>query len=291
MKYVKCGAGVCSLRTAEGCRDTDVVIPDSVFLKGKVVEIDNYAFRNETQINSVAVPEGIVSIGDGAFENCTNLETILLPQTLKSIGRNAFLHCEKLRSVLLPAGLTSIADASFACCYSLEAIDLRCVRSIGKYAFAKCDSLRNITISDSLEKIYAHSFQDTGYAKNRTQWTGGLLSVGKWVIGCNGLSDEYTIPRSTVGIAADVFHEEQHVKRTRNPEYDYLMEQFETALVCPQAPLPDFSGVPEHFEEIVPVKLFYEGTSEEWNKIVKLPGEKRIPAVVTTLNGTIHTSF
>ena len=70
IKYTRRGAGVCSLRSADGCRDTDVIVPEQVLFKGRVIEIDNYAFRNNTQIKSVVIPEGVVSIGDNAFENC-----------------------------------------------------------------------------------------------------------------------------------------------------------------------------------------------------------------------------
>ena len=53
--------------------------------------------------------------------------------------------------------------------------------------------------------------------------------------------------------------------------------------------MPDFSNVPEYFEEIVPVKIRYEGTIEEWNKVIKLIGEKRILAEVSAVDGTVRT--
>lgn len=69
----------------------------------------------------------------------------------------------------------------------------------------------------------------------------------------------------------------------------YLEEQFQMAMICPQVPMPDFSNVPEYFEEIVPVKIRYEGTIEEWNKVIKLIGEKRILAEVSAVDGTVRT--
>ena len=195
MEYTLRGAGVCSLNSAEGCRDTDIIIPEQVLFKGRVIEIDNYAFHNKNQMKSVVIPEGVVSIGDNAFENCKNLEHILLPQSLKSIGRGAFMHCEKLKSILLPPTVTAIAAETFACCYCLERIDLSNIHTVGKYAFAKCDSLKDIEIGAELEEIYASSFQDSGYCMHHGNWKNGLLYLGKWVIGCQGAIDECILKR------------------------------------------------------------------------------------------------
>ena len=289
MEYTRRGAGVCSLRSADGCKDTDVIIPEQILSKGKVIEIDSYAFRNNTQIKSAVIPEGVVSIGDNVFENCKNLERVVLPQSLRSIGRGAFIHCEKMKSIVFPSTITAIAAETFACCYSLESVDLSHIRSIGKYAFAQCDFLRDITISDDVEEIDTTSFWDTGYYKHHKNWKDSLLYLGKWIVGCNGSIGEYVIKSGTVGIATDTFANESHIKRTKNPMFDYLQEQFQIAMVCPQVPMPDFSDVPEYFEEIVPAKIRYEGASEEWSKVIKLRGEKQIPALVTTEDGAIET--
>ena len=291
MEYTKRGADVCSLRSVGGCRDTDVIIPERVWLKGQVTEIDNFAFRNNRQLKSVVIPEGVVSIGDYAFSGCTGLERVVLPQSLKTIGRGAFMNCDGLTDILLPPSVTAIDHETFACCHSLRRMDLRHVRSFGMGAFAKCEMLTDIAISDETDHIHATTFRDSGYANTHSNWQGGLLYLGKTVIGCNGSLDEYVIRRDTVGIAADVFFEDQHVKRTKNPTYAYLEEEFQMALECPQMPLPDLSGVPEYLEEIVPVKIRFEGTSEEWRKINRRQGEKRISALVITEDGTIQTGF
>jgi len=289
MGYTRRGAGVCSLRSVDGCRDADIIIPEQVLFKGRVIEIDNYAFRNNFQIKSVVIPEGVVSIGDYAFENCKNLEIVVLPQSLKTIGRGTFMHCDNLKSIVLPSTVTSLSVEIFACCYSLESIDLSNILTIGKYAFAECESLMDITVDDSIAEIDASSFLDSGYFKHHANWKDGLLYLGKWIVGCNGSTCEYVIRSGTVGIALDVFANEWHIKRTKNPEYDDVLDWFNAALECPNMMLPDLSHTPEYFEEIIPAKIRYEGTTSEWNEIVKLRGEKRIPAFITTDDGTIET--
>lgn len=287
LKYTRRGAGMCSLRSMDGCRDTEVIIPEEVWFKGKVVEIDSYAFRDCSQIKRIVIPEGVTEIGDYAFENCQNLESVILPRGLKTIGRGAFSHCGKLKNIELPLTVTVIADGTFAHCYSLTDIDLPHVRAIGEHAFAACDSLSNIVIGNGVEEIDATSFLDSGLYKHRGNWKGGLLYVGKWVVGCNGIGAGYTIEKDTAGIASNVFVNEWHVKRTANPMYAYLEEQYQIAMVCPQVPIPDLSDVPEFLEEIIPVRIQFEGTVADWQGIVKLHGEKKIPASVTADDGTV----
>lgn len=285
MKYTRRGAGICSLRSVEGGRDAEVIIPAKVLLKGSVTEIDNYAFRNSSHVQGVVIPEGVVAIGEFAFEDCKNLEYIVLPQSLQTIGRGAFMHCEKLKSIVLPKAISSISDEAFACCYSLERIDLTHVQAIGKYAFAECDSLKDIRTGECIKEIDASSFRGSGYYKHHANWKNGLLYLGKWVIGCNGSAEEYTVKRDTVGIVSDVFDNEWHIKRTRNPEYDDALHWFHAALECPNMMLPDLSHIPEYFEEILPAKIKYEGTAADWGRIIKLRGVKRIPVLVRCEDG------
>ena len=71
--------------------------------------------------------------------------------------------------------------------------------------------------------------------------------------------------------------------------YDDVLDWFNAALECPNMMLPDLSHTPEYFEEIIPAKIRYEGTTAEWNRIFKLRGEKRIPALVICEDRTIET--
>ena len=71
--------------------------------------------------------------------------------------------------------------------------------------------------------------------------------------------------------------------------YDDVLDWFNAALECPNMMLPDLSHTPEYFEEIIPAKIRYAGTTAEWNRIVKLRGEKRIPVFVTTDDEPIET--
>jgi len=71
--------------------------------------------------------------------------------------------------------------------------------------------------------------------------------------------------------------------------FDYLKEQEQVAIVCPQVPWPDYTVVPEYLEELIPAKIRFDGTSAEWHDIIKLKGEKKIPSTVTTNDEILET--
>ncbi|HAQ63345.1 MAG TPA: hypothetical protein DCR23_02675, partial [Ruminococcaceae bacterium] len=84
-----------------------------------IIGIDNYSFRNNTQITKVTVSDGIKTIGYGTFLNCTGLQEVVLPDTATSIGTYAFKGCTGLTSVTIPSSVKSINANSFADCNNL----------------------------------------------------------------------------------------------------------------------------------------------------------------------------
>ena len=102
---------------------SNIVIPDSYTVGGvtyPVTSIGNDTFRNNTDIQSVTLPDTITSIGENAFESCSNLTTINLPEGLTEIGENAFHYCSRLTDIVLPDTLTTIGDRAFYNCYSIS---------------------------------------------------------------------------------------------------------------------------------------------------------------------------
>ena len=55
----------------------------------------------------------------------------------------------------------------------------------------------------------------------------------------------------------------------------------------PNASLPE--PQPQYFEEVIPIQIRYDGTKEQWDRILKPKGKKRAIAIITTLDGTIDT--
>ena len=73
----------------------DVVIPTSVEVNGQnypVTAVGENAFKGNTALTSVSIPDGVVKIGAGAFEGCSNLMTIVIGADVANIGDKAFAN-------------------------------------------------------------------------------------------------------------------------------------------------------------------------------------------------------
>ncbi len=105
------------------CSDTDIVIP-STYNDGEngihnVTGILNNAFYQNTNIESVRIPEGVTTIGTNAFNGCTNLKSVVIPEGVTTIGDNTFGFCTNLTSIVIPESVTSINYRAFQNCTSL----------------------------------------------------------------------------------------------------------------------------------------------------------------------------
>ncbi len=109
--------------TAYNGKDTEVIIPRTINGKS-VVLVDNAAFKNNTTVIAVHLPDSVYGINEEAFYQCTALESIRLPDNFGFIGARAFYGCEKLRDITLPRGLYSIGTDAFTKCTSSTAFSV-----------------------------------------------------------------------------------------------------------------------------------------------------------------------
>ena len=291
LKYAKRGKDTCALARGTDCTDAVVLIPESSLFHGRVIEIEDYAFRGNSCVESVVIPEGIVAIGEGAFEDCKKLKTVSLPRSLRRIGRHAFRRCPSLCSVDIPDGVEEIESEAFRGCDSLSRVNMAHVRRICGGAFDSCRALSEITTPELLEGVVASAFRDCGLTRSGASCEGGLYYLGDWVIGCVGGLETYTISAHTKGIASGTFADEFHHISHVNEAYTAMEYEFLAALECPNMPLPDILSVPQYLDEIIPVSLNYQGTVEEWHRIQKPAHSVQIPATVTAIDGEITTTL
>lgn len=88
--------------------DSRITIPSSI--KGhQIVEIAEKAFKDNSKLLTVSLPNSIKRIGKWAFYGCTRLYEINLPSSLESIG-NACFFGAALTEIILP---TSLKEAGF----------------------------------------------------------------------------------------------------------------------------------------------------------------------------------
>ena len=104
----------------------EIYIPSYASIGGieyKVTSVDDSAFRGNTDITAVYIPEGISSIGSRAFSGCSALVTVVLPATVTDIGSEAFSGCSRLKTVYLGAGLSTIGEGAFSDCPLLGTVN------------------------------------------------------------------------------------------------------------------------------------------------------------------------
>ena len=136
-----------------------------------VTVIGNNAFRGNTTVKAVYLPDSVTSIQTYAFYQCSNLsvchlggnvasignyafaytaiKTMTLPDTLTSLGSYAFYFDKALESIVIPGSLKNIRNCTFWNTGLQEIVLSEGVESIGKGAFAFC-SFKSLHIPTSL---------------------------------------------------------------------------------------------------------------------------------------------
>ncbi len=131
----------------------------------RVIRVAESAFKGNTIIESITLPNSIQTIDAHAFEGCTSLKTITIPDSVTVISAYTFADCTALTSVLLNKNLTSIGEYAFKGCTALTDISIKAagakLATIGSYAFANCTALKSFNISEYasvLETVGDHAF-------------------------------------------------------------------------------------------------------------------------------------
>lgn len=97
------------------CTDSVLRIPP-VYKKVLVTGIGDRAFKNNTKIHTVIMPDTIRYIGEESFyqgSGTKNLSTVIFSKCLKYIGPRAFCSQRKLTDIILPEGLEEIEGYAF----------------------------------------------------------------------------------------------------------------------------------------------------------------------------------
>ena len=148
-----------------GCTESlsgDVVIPSEI--NGvAVTAIDDEAFKENTRITSVYIPDSVTFIGEYAFYKCSELVSARLSEGLTEADLDSFAQCVKLTEVNLPKSLHIIGNGMFQQCESLSEITIPyTVEKIGFSAFERCTSLKQIEIPSSVTYLDSFAFSYSG---------------------------------------------------------------------------------------------------------------------------------
>ena len=175
-----------------------------------VVGIGSSAFKGNTNLRFLHLPETLISIGYEAFRDCINLGTIDFPESLIEIDRYAFCGCNSLTSIKLPSNLQTLGWCAFRYCANLQSVWIPKTISDGDYdsfdsthyhgpfdgcgklksvtfadgitnipagLFAGCTGIESIEIPDTVTKILSAAFADSSIRSVKIG--GGLTSIGR----------------------------------------------------------------------------------------------------------------
>ena len=140
---------------------TEADIPSVVEFEGNqylVTKINDMVFLDNTNLESVALPESLTTLGIRAFGGCKSLKTIKIPSKVTAIPDRCFVYCSSLESVTIPEGVTTIGSYAFQSC-KLNALTLpESLETIGSYAFSFCD-LTDLVIPEGVQTIDNYAFE------------------------------------------------------------------------------------------------------------------------------------
>ncbi|MBQ5602679.1 MAG: leucine-rich repeat protein [Clostridia bacterium] len=167
--YMPNGNGTCFVSGGD-CTDEHIMIPDYSPSGDKVTSIEQYAFRGNSKVKSVRIPETVTFIGEAAFRDCIKLESVNLPSKITVINPYTFSGCKRLKEIKIPAGVKKIGERAFENCISCTNIVIPVsVQEIGIRAFknfSDCEGTitfeRNVMWT--LYDLYGNRYVGLGYA-------------------------------------------------------------------------------------------------------------------------------
>jgi len=127
-------------------------------MESNVVISGNTLIKATNLEGNYSIPNFVTCIEREAFRGNSELIAIIIPDSVKEIGYGAFRDCYRLKSVRLPTGLKKIDDSTFEACWDLDDIDLPdTIETIGSESFCGC-SFKTLKLPKSLNTIGYHAF-------------------------------------------------------------------------------------------------------------------------------------
>ena len=160
-----------------------IKIPDNI--NGvEVVELGAEAFKDNSFVQEIVLPDSITRICSEAFSGCLALKKITLGSNLNVLGDKAFYNCQSLKEITIDSALTNgnIGTYTFSGCSALEKVTIEDSGSITipEGTFENCINLTDVNALTessvcSEVKIRANAFRNTGF---KSLYFNGNTSIG-----------------------------------------------------------------------------------------------------------------
>ena len=261
LKFISYGNGTCYLHRTSTSANTTVTIP-SVSPDGEtVICIDDETFLCRSDITSITIPDTVTNIGEGSFSGCSGITGINIPNAVTNISGYAFSVCTSLESITLPESLTQLGYYAFSHCPEITSINIGAnVILFGNYAFSFCPKLEDISI-DSANTTY-HSASNCviktasktlmlGCKSSEIPSDGSVTIIGEGAFaGCSELTG-IAIPDGITSIEENAFFDCQGLESITIPSSVTSI------------------GIGAFSDCTSLAKIYYDGSAEEWDSIVK----------------------
>ena len=236
-----------------GCQISKVTLPSTL------KEISEYAFRGNTGLTGIELPEGLDLIGGRAFYGC-GLTEIVIPESVTSVDYWAFADCENLSKAEIPASLEGIAYDAFE----------NCADDFTIYGYAG-------SVAESIATEYNYNFVDLsgpkedifeGTCGDGNRWTvsdgvlniigNGYLDVGNWD---DVEFSEVVISEGFTYIGHNVFNAEESGRQISKVTLPSTVQQIGNSAFYGNESLTSIE-LPESLEEIYGSSFYGCGLTE-----------------------------
>ena len=185
--------------------NTNVTIPERIYDR-KIIEIADYAFKDNKTVERITIPDTVKKIGSEVFSGCESLKKVDMPSTLSELGDYAFYGCSELNDVVIPNGVEVLEESVLACCNSLDNLVLpNSLKKIDLFAFAGCDSLESVVIPKNVKTIGTDAFYGCSSLTSVTL-NEGLTEIGGAAFHSNHALKSINLPSTLKTISGHAFN-------------------------------------------------------------------------------------
>lgn len=195
---------------------TSYSVPENEFLTQAILAdgvraIYEKAFENQSELETVRLPQSLLAIGIGAFYKCSNLKLSEFPTNLETIHYNSFYGCSSITVDEIPSSVLEIGASAFYNCTSLTSLKIdAAVTFFGSNTFRGCTALETVSLPIFLEELPKNAFH-TCSALRELQMHDNLTLIGENAVRATALSS-FVIPKAVRQIDNYAFYGTKSLK-------------------------------------------------------------------------------